>query len=85
MLFSNVIENLINSLTGSISLCIAVLGVVAIAWYVINSKFKFLSAVLTFLLIAILSYLAFNPNLIQEIGGKLFFMIYEGIWLNWKF
>jgi len=79
MLFANVIENLINSLTGSISLCIAILGVVAIAWYVINSKFKFLSAILTFLLIAILSFLAFNPHLIQEIGGKLFYIVYDGI------
>lgn len=79
MLFVNFIEKLINSMTGAISLCIAVLGVVAIAWYVINSKFKFLSAILTFLLIAILSYLAFHPALIQDIGGKLFYLIYDGL------
>jgi len=79
LIFTNVIEKLISSMTGAISLSIAVLGVVAIAWYVINAKFKVLSAVLTFLLIAILSYLAFNPHLIQEIGGKLFYLIYGGI------
>ena len=79
MLFVNVIEKLINSMTGAISLCIAVLGVVAIAWYIINAKFKFLSAVLTFLVIAVLSYLAFHPSLIQQIGGKIFYLIYEGI------
>ena len=79
MLFANVIEKLINSMTGAISLCIAVLGVVAIAWYVINAKFKFLSAILTFLVIAVLSYLAFHPALIQDVGGKIFYLIYGGI------
>jgi type IV secretory pathway VirB2 component (pilin) len=79
MLFANVIEKLISSMTGAISLSIAVLGVVAIAWYVINAKFKVLSAVLTFLIIAVLSYLAFNPHLIQDIGGKIFYLIYGGI------
>ena len=79
LIFTNVIEKLISSMTGAISLSIAVLGVVAIAWYVINAKFKVLSAILTFLIIAVLSYLAFNPRLIQDIGGKIFFMIYGGI------
>lgn len=79
IIFTNVIEKLISSMTGAISLSIAVLGVVAIAWYVINAKFKVLSAVLTFLIIAVLSYLAFHPNLIQDIGGKIFYLIYGGI------
>jgi type IV secretory pathway VirB2 component (pilin) len=79
IIFTNVIEKLISSMTGAISLSIAVLGVVAIAWYVINAKFKVLSAVLTFLIIAVLSYLAFNPHLIQDIGGKIFYLIYGGI------
>jgi type IV secretory pathway VirB2 component (pilin) len=79
LIFTNVIEKLISSMTGAISLSIAVLGVVAIAWYVINAKFKVLSAVLTFLIIAVLSYLAFNPHLIQDIGGKIFYLIYGGI------
>ncbi len=72
MLFSNVLENFISNMTGSVSLAIAILGVIAIAWYVINSKFKIISAVLTFLLICILSYMALNPHLIQSIGGKLY-------------
>lgn len=79
MLYANFVEKLIRSMTGAISLVIAVLGVVAIAWYVINAKFKFLSAILTFLVIAVLSYLAFHPNLIQDVGGKVFFLVYEGI------
>ena len=79
IIFTNVIEKLISSMTGAISLSIAILGVVAIAWYVINAKFKILSAILTFLIIAVLSYLAFNPHLIQDIGGKIFFLIYGGI------
>jgi type IV secretory pathway VirB2 component (pilin) len=79
IIFTNVIEKLISSMTGAISLSIAVLGVVAIAWYVINAKFKVLSAVLTFLIIAVLSYLAFNPHLIQDIGGKIFYLIYGGV------
>lgn len=73
------IESLVMGLTKSISLVIAVGGVIAIAFYVINAKFKFLSAILTFLVIAVLSYLAFNPNLIQDIGGKIFFMIYDSL------
>jgi len=78
MLFANFVENLINSMAGAISLCIAVLGIIALAWFLINSKSKILSTIITFFLIAILSYLAKNPELVPEIGEKVIFKIMEG-------
>lgn len=72
MLFTNVLENLIYNAKGFLSLAIIVLGVLAIAWYIINAKFKFVSAILTFVFICFLSYIVFNPGLARNIGEMIY-------------
>lgn len=78
LLYVNILEKIINNLKGTISLLISVIGVIAIAYYIINTKFKLFSSIMTFILIALLSYLVLNPSEVQEIGKILFKIIESG-------
>lgn len=77
MLFTNVLENLIMNAKGFLSLAIAVLGVIAIAWYIIQARFKFISAALTFIFICFLSYIVFNPSLVRNIGEMIYNILFQ--------